>query len=77
MRRNNSGLDRLRQRQRDASERLYAAHEAHNKLTADTDDDLIATVDAELTAAEHAVEAAAEALDAWRESEDTMKGTES
>ena len=77
MRRNSFGLDRLRQRQRDASERLYAAQEAHNKLPADADDDLIVTIDAELTAAQNAVEVAAEALDAWRESEDTMKGTES
>jgi hypothetical protein len=77
VKRNTVGLDRLRQRQRDASERLYAAFDAHNKLPADADDDLIVTVDAELTAAQNAVEAAAEAFDAWRESEDTLKGTES
>jgi hypothetical protein len=55
----------LRQRRRDASERLYAAHEAHNTLPPDAADDVIATVDAELTAAEDAVEAAEAALEAW------------
>lgn len=69
MRRNSFGLERLRQRQRDASERRYAAQEAHNKLPTDADDDLVATVDAELTAAEHAVEAASNALDAWHNDE--------
>ena len=69
MRRNSFGLEQLRQRQRDASERRYAAQEAHNKLPADADDDVVATVDAELTAAQNAVEAAAEALDAWRDDE--------
>lgn len=69
MRRNTVGLDRLRQRQRDAGERLYTAFDVHNKLPADADDDLIATADAELTAAQNAMEAAAEALDVWRDDE--------
>jgi hypothetical protein len=69
MRRNPQHGERLRQRQRDACDRRYAAQEAHNKLPVDADDDVVAAVDAELTAAENAVEAAAEALDAWRDDE--------
>jgi hypothetical protein len=65
MLRNNSGLDRLRQARRAASERLDAAFDAHNKLTRDTPDDDAATIMAELSAAEAAVEEAAHKLEVW------------
>lgn len=65
MRRNNFGLEQLRQRQRDARERLEAAFDAHNKLTRDTPDDDAATIMAELSAAEAAAEEAAHKLEAW------------
>lgn len=57
----------LHQKRRDATERLYEAFEAFNKLPVDDDDDTATAVNVELRDAERAVDAASAALEVWRD----------